>query len=153
MPKEGSSALSLPKEDSSKVTKIIDLQIEDFLEKINRKTVIKSPRFVMSHHELSVYVWFADENIVCVDVSDVDGNADWSSDPRSILVTGDCGNLTLEKRKDAGGAGNELYVELGSIEELKKDMTTSGNHKLDVHVTLTLMKTGKSEDDQWIIPR
>ena len=44
-------------------------------------------------------------------------------------------------------------VDVGSIELLKESMATSGNHKLDLQLTFTLMAEMEVEDSQWIIPR
>ena len=67
-------------------------------------------------------------------------------------MTGSCGNLTFEKRDDSGEWEDcdVLSVGLGSIAKLKKAMTTTGNHKLDMQLTITALLT---EDDEWIIPK
>ena len=162
LPKEGSSTASLPKEDSSEVTKVIDLQIEDFLAKMNQATqeqisdcvnFINSPGFLIGHQEVSVGCWFNEEdedednNSVMLGVENVN-----SDHLRSMSVTGNCGNLAVEKRDYAKGV-EFLSVELGSVEELREAMTTTGNHKLDLQMTLTALVTGDSCGDQWIIPR
>ena len=155
LPKEGSSTVSLPKEDSSEITKIIDLHIEDFLGKLNEtvdENFIKSPRFLIGHQEVSLCFGLNQKNNVWVDVSDGDGDTFSSPNLMSILVTGNCGNLTFDKRDDAG-ADEYLVVRLGSVKKLKEAMTTSSNHKLDLQVTLTVLVPGDSDDDQWIIPR
>ena len=72
---------------------------------------------------------------------------------RSILLTGNCGNLAVEKRDDIGEGSNFLSLDLGSVKELKEAMTTSGIHKLDLQLTVTARGPGNSNDDQWIIPR
>ena len=63
LPKEGSSTVFLLKEDSSEITKVIDLQIEDFLAKLNQAfqeqliddvNFITSPGFLIGHQEVSV---------------------------------------------------------------------------------------------------
>ena len=162
LPKEGSATVSLPKDYSSKITKVIDLHIEDFLGKLNETVqgvdtvdteLISSPKFLIGHQEVYVSCWYNKDNCVMTDVGD-----DCGSCPllKSILVTGYCGNLTFEKRKDAGDGINwrqDLTVELGSIEELTEAMTNSGNHKLDLHVTATVIVHENSEDDKWIFPR
>ena len=169
LPKEGSSTVSLPKVDSSKKTKAkaktktktIDLHIEDFLGKLNdalqRQAVledfISSPVFLIGNRRAEVNIWFDDE-VLHVNVH-LDDEC-FISYLRSFLVTGSCGNLTFEKRSDAGAEKDceLLSVELGSVEDLKKAMTTTGNHKLDLQVTLTALMTHRySDNDQWIIPK
>ena len=58
--------------------------------------------------------------------------------------------LSCPQAYDEDGA---VWVNLGSIEELKKAMTTTGNHKLDLQVTLTARGSGNGDESQWIIPR
>ena len=65
-----------------------------------------------------------------------------------IGVTGTCGNLRIEHEDLKCGAKG-----LGSIEQLREAMTTSGNHKLDLKVTLTVEVPRDGSDDRWIIPR
>ena len=164
LPKEGSSNVSLPKGFSSKITKTIDLHIEDFLGKLNEAVqkqwvltnFIQSPRFLIGHQEVLVSCWFneaEDNNFVMLDVGDGDYSC---AHLKSILVTGNCGNLTLKKRRDADNGVNwkkDLAVEIGSIKELKEAMTTTGNHKLDLQVTATVVVPENSDEDQWIFPR
>ena len=160
LPKEGSSTVYLPKEDPSEITKVIDLQIEDFLKILNEaaqqlqlkgfltKNFFKSPIFLIGDQELSVGCWLNEDegNIVMLDLGD-------SDHLRSILVTGNCGNLAFEKRADDTEHHDEfLAVELGSIEKLREAMTTSGSNKLDLQLTVTVRVAGNSDDDQWIIP-
>ena len=166
LPKEGSS-ISLLKEDPSKVTKIIDLQIEDFLERLNKavekrlvnENFLESPKFILGDQQVSVNVslTFNEDDEYCIWVDVYNHGSGRYCDLRSILVTGNCGNLVLENREDADdddGLGCEtLRVELGSIEELKKAMNTTGNPKLDLQVTVTAMvteDTGDRDRDQWI---
>lgn len=74
---------------------------------------------------------------------------------KSIFVTGSCGNLTFEKRKDAPSADDDgvkclqLNLVLGSVEELKKAMTDTGNHRLDIQVTITAL-TIVHAHEMWI---
>ena len=69
---------------------------------------------------------------------------------RSILVTGHVGNLTFEKRVD-GNKCEQLIVELGSVEKVKEAMTNSGNHSVDLQLTVTASMT--SYNKEWIIPK
>ena len=116
-PKEGPSTVSLPKENSSKVTKIIDFHIEDFLVKLNEAVqqlqlspddFIKSPSFLIGHQEVSVGVWINndgeddEENGVMVGVGD-------SEHLKSLIVTGNCGNLAFEGR-DVDDGGDYMNV-------------------------------------------
>ena len=146
LPKKGSSYVHLP-DDSSKVTqmKVTDLQIEDFLERLNEavqnEDFIKSPKFDIGGQLLQVGIYIADNN--CVYVS-----TDVYSDLTSIGVSGTCGNLRIGPKTTSSG-----FVNLGSIEELQEAMTTSGNHKLDLQVTVTATVPRNSDDDQWIIRR
>ena len=73
-------------------------------------------------------------------------------------VTGNIGNLTFEKSDEAGANQKmceALAVELGSVEELKEAMINTGNHKLDLQVTVTVLVTLDSDEheEQWIIQR
>ena len=146
LPKKGSSYVHLP-DDSSKVTqiKVTDLHIEDFLERLNEavqnEDFIKSPKFDIGGQLLQVGIYIADNN--CVYVS-----TDVYSDLTSIGVSGTCGNLRIGPKTTSSG-----FVNLGSIEELQEAMTTSGNHKLDLQVTVTATVPRNSDDDQWIIRR
>ena len=164
LPKEGSS-ISLLKEDPSKVTKIIDLQIEDFLERLNKavekrlvnENFLESPKFILGDQQVSVNVslTFNEDDEYCIWVDVYNHGSGRYCDLRSILVTGNCGNLGLENKEDADDAGEEceiLSVELGSVEELKEAMTTTGNPKLDLQVTVTAMvteDTGDRDEDKW----
>ena len=165
LPKKGSSTGLLPKEDSSKntETKTIDLHIEDLLERLNDAVQRKigdqsftvSPVFLLGEQRVHAS-FFCLNNRLYVEVCVADDGG-YYCDLRSILVTGSCGNLTLEKRTDAGADEKQcdgLFVELGSIEDLKEAMNTSGNHKLDLQLTITALVTGGWDDnDQWIIPK
>ena len=159
LPREGSSTVSLPKEESAKVTKIIDFQIEDFMTKLNgvRKQdldgcgdFLESPRVVIGEQGVCFSCWIHESDDVSLRVVNDEG----CDNLMSLLVTGNCGNLTLEKsEKDENGL-DVLCVELGSMEELKEAMTNSGNHKLDLQVTVTvLVPENKDDNDQWIIHR
>ena len=155
LPKDGSPSVHLPRED---FTKTIDLHFEDFLGKLNEavqdigvdENFIISPSFIIGDKKVFVGCWIGEDNIVNLRVVHYDGFQHLIS----MLVTGNCGNLTLEKR-DGDGYGNEvLGVELGYVEELIEAMTNSGNHKLDLQVTVTvLVPENKDDNDQWIIHR
>ena len=161
LPKDGSPSVHLPREDSSKVTitKTVDLHIEDFLGKLNEavqnqrvdEDFVTSPRFIIGDQKVFFVCWIDEEedNSVNLDVVSEDGS-DYLI--RSMLVTGNCGNLTLEKRHGDEYRRKFLSVELGSVEELKEAMTNSGNHKLDLQVAITV--PGNNDDNgQWIISR
>ena len=69
----------------------------------------------------------------------------------NMKVTGNCGNLTLEKNV---GTSNRIYhevldVELGTCEKLKEAMTISGNHNLDLQLVIIAFDTW---DSVWINP-
>ena len=165
LPKKGSTTVSLPREDSAKETKIIDLQIDDFMMKLkgavqnlSMKLVdecadfIKSPRFIIGDQGVFVRLWINEYDIVNLDIVNDEG----VDHLMSMLLTGSCGNLTLEKRDEwkKGRKGlDSLGVMLGSTDKLEKAMTNSGNLKLDLQLTVTALVTGESGDDQWIIPR
>ena len=166
LPKDGSPSVHLSREDSSKVTitKTIDLHIEDFLGKLNEavqnqrvdEDFVTSPRFIIGDQKLFVGCWIDEDNIVDLRVViDVRSNDEIFVHLISMLVTGNCGNLSLEKSDGDYDDWNELlYVDLGSIEELKEAMTNSGNHKLDLQVTVTVLVPGNNDDNgQWIIRR
>ena len=150
LPKKGSSYVHLP-DDSSKVTqiKVTDLQIEDFLERLNESVqdifvgedFIKSPKFEIGGQLLQVGIYIADNN--CVYVS-----TDVYSDLTSIGVSGTCGNLRIGPKTTSSG-----FVNLGSIEELQEAMTTTGNQNLYLQVTVTVIVPENSDDDEWIIQR
>ena len=77
---------------------------------------------------------------------------------KTMLLTGNCGNLTFKNRdfqQEIEKTDWHVKWELGSIEELKKAMTSIGNYKLDLKVTLTVAEivTDTGGDEQWIIPR
>ena len=160
LPREGSSTVSLLKEDSTKVTKIIDFQIEDFMIKLNdgvriqdldgNGDFLESPRVVIGEQGVCFSCWIHESDDVSLRVVNDEG----CDNLMSLLVTGNCGNLTLEKsEKDENGL-EVLCVELGSMEELKNAMTNSGNHKLDLQVTVTFMvPENKDDNGQWIIHR
>ena len=131
------------------ITKKIGLHVEDFLEKINvanDDSSIMSPIFSIGSVggiclELS-WIDLEDINLWAIKVPE--------TKPLSLqfmVVTGVCGNLTIQDQNDA----NIVHIE--SIARLKKAMTTSGNHNLDLQVTLTFELEVKTEDSQWIIPR
>ena len=165
LPKEGSANVLLPRKDSSVITRIIDIQIEDFLERLNGDLVknrfIALPRVLIGDREVSVNFCLAWGNSVTVAVSVAtvlksilpDDDA-YQCDLRSILLTGHVGNLTFEER---GGAAvkkcGSLNVVLGSMEEVEEAMTTSDNHRFDLQVILTASVTKGSNNDHWIIPR
>ena len=146
LPKKGSSYVHLP-DDSSKVTqiKVTDLQIEDFLERLNESVqdvfvgedFIKSPKFEIGGQLLQVGIYIADNNFVYV-------STDVCSDLTSIGVSGICGNLRIEPKRSLVG-----FVNLGSIEELQEAMTTD-NQNLYLQVTVTVIVP---ENDEWIITR
>ena len=135
-------------------TKVIELNIEDFLAKLNnavqRQAVdedfIESPGFFIGDQALTVGFSFDEDNRVVVNLC----AHDFSNKYRmmSMLMTGICGNLAL--KEEFGSAAGFRGLELGSIAELKEAMTTSGNHKLDLQVTLTALLI---DNDQWIIPK
>ena len=157
LPKEGSATVSLPQEDSSQVTKIIDLHIEDFMEKMKNMgnaDIFTSPKLFIGDQEVVVIFHVAPNQLgVGVNVHAVDDDKH-HCDLRSILLTGNVGNLTFEKREDGVRKKREnLVVKLGSMEEVKESMTTSGNHRLDLQVTLTASVIKGSINGQWIIPR
>ena len=149
LPKKGSSTVSLPKKGPFKTTetKTIDLHIEDFLERLN-DPFIESPSVLIGEQRVFVYFWFDEDNIR-VDVT-VDKSGGVCCDVRSILVTGHVGNLTFEKRVD-GNKCEQLIVELGSVEKVKEAMTNSGNHSVDLQLTVTASMT--SYNKEWIIPK
>ena len=163
LPKEGSTSVSLPREDSAKETKIIDLQIDDFMMKLkgavqnlSMKLVdecadfIKSPRFIIGDQKVFVSCRIDEDNSVNLRVVNDEGLEHLIS----MLVTGNCGNLTFEKRDGEEYGDEVLGVKLGSIEELKEAMTNSGNHKLDLQMTVTVLVPGNNDDNcQWIIRR
>ena len=162
LPKDGSPSVHLPREDSSKVTitKTIDLHIEDFLGKLNEavqnqrvgEEFITSPRFIIGDQKVFVGCWIDEDNSLNLRV--VNDDDEGLENLISMLVTGSCGNLTLEKRDGDEYGCVVLFVELGSIEELKEAMTNSGNHKLDLQVTVTVLVPGNNDDNsQWIIRR
>ena len=161
---DGSPSVHLPREDSSKVTitKTIDLHIEDFLGKLNEavqnqrvgEEFITSPRFIIGDQKVFVGCWIDEDNSLNLRV--VNDDDEGLENLISMLVTGSCGNLTLEKRDEwkMGRKGlDSLGVMLGSTDKLEKAMTNSGNLRLDLQLTVTALVTGESGDDQWIIPR
>ena len=149
LPKKGSSTVSLPKKGPFKTTetKTIDLHIEDFLERLN-DPFIESPSVLIGEQRVFVYFWFDEDNIR-VDVT-VDKSGGVCCDVRSILVIGHVGNLTFEKRADENKC-ERLIVELGSVEKVKEAMTNSGNHSMDLQLTLTAVTWEVA--DEWIIPK
>ena len=167
LPKKGSATLSVHKEDSAKITKTIDLLVEDFQEKLNdaldryivsSEDFITSPTFLIGAKPATVgiilYGFCPVSVFVCVGMEDKD-------DLNSIVLTGHghCGNLTLtlgnETEWSLYGREHVEMLKLGSIDELKEAMNTSGNHRLDLQVTVTSPVTRGSygDEDQWIIPR
>ena len=149
------SSANLPQEDPPKTTKTIGLRIPDFLEKLNDgkklnwDDFITAPKFRMADPGgcVGLYIY-----------QDITGHLYIRAEsPReydklkSIGVTGICGNLALEKN-DVVIHDDYVCVELGSKEELKEAMTSSGNHKLDLQVTLTAVEN-KADESKWIIPR
>ena len=131
------------------ITKKIGLHVEDFLEKINEADddfSIMSPIFSIGSVggiclELAL-IGLEEVNLWAIKVPETKPMS-----LQSMEVTGVCGNLTIKDEND------DNIVHIGSIAWLKKAMTTSGNHKLDLQVTLTLELEVKTEDSQWIIPR
>ena len=113
LPKEGSSTVSQPKEESSEVTKIIDLTVEDFMGKLNEavqqqlETFIKSPSFLIGGQTVSVGCWISG-NTIFAEVGE-------SDHLKSLKVTGNCGNLAFEDTADDARYDiKRLDVPLGS---------------------------------------
>ena len=161
LPKKGSSTLSVHQEDSSDVTKTIDLLIEDFQEKLNdavqrqilNEEFITSPRFPIGGYQYAVVSIFMPGNypdrvFVYVWMEEME-----MDDIKSILLTGHCGKLTFTLKSQFTKKKDGWFVKLGSIDELQEAMNTTGNHKLDLQVTVTASVTRDSDEDQWIIPR
>ena len=154
---------ALPEEyssDTTKITKTVDLHIEDFLERLNdavqRQAVdedfITSPRIIMGHQIVYVSFFFDVNNDVYVYPNPNSYCSGTEPHPRAFKVTGNCGNLNFEEGNCAG-AWNRLRMslKLGSIEKMKEAMTTTGSNKLDLQVTLT--RKTEADDSEWIIPR
>ena len=161
LPKEGSSTVPLPEDE---ITKTIDLHIEDFLKKLNDLSdcytdheFISLPRVLMGKYRVHVRFWHNEDHSVFLEVENFDDGK--YCDLRSLLVTGNIGNLALEERIDADPFEKicpNLPMKLGFVEELKESMTSTGNHKLDLQLTLKVLVTGDIGDndeheDQWII--
>ena len=134
------------------ITKTIELQIEDYLERLNEASKSQENFVIESRFPIGS---------VCginLELHSGNGSASvWASAVpeetplriRSIRVRGTCGNLTIDESKN----DTVNTVDVGSIEELMESMATSGNHKLDLQLTFTLMAEMEVEDTQWIIPR
>ena len=161
LPKKRSATINLSEEDPSKITKTIGLHIEDFLEKIGLKEerrhdsiIIKSPPFFIRDQPLVLNIRMPNCDCcpadITLDVSTVNG--EWKTPIlKSIGVTGICGDLTF-KENNNGDRDGYFYVDLGPSYELKEAMTSSGNRKLDLQVTVT--GWGEAEAaTEWIIPR
>ena len=161
LPKEGSSAIHLAQEVPTEITKTISLQIEDFLERLERLEgleheqtdsvdVFKSPTLLIGDHKVFVECWCHELNRLYVEVeTDI-------AVLRSILVTGNCGNLAIEESGNDKDGYFFLSAEIGSLEELKRAMTSSGNHQLDLRVTVAVnvaVTENRDDNDEWIIPR
>ena len=140
------------------VTKIIDLQVEDFLEKLNEAAaamdyeavnIFKTPKFLIGNgnQEVSISCCIDETYIVMLDIKSDVGKKHL----KSLIVVGNCGNLAFEKTGSLDPDTFHLEVELGSTEDLQEAMTTSGNHKLDLQVTLTVKN--KEVNTEWIIRR
>ena len=140
---------------NNKIAETIGLHIEDFLERLNEavenhrvdEDFIKSPRFLIRDQRVFLGIYVAKSNVVCVRANTSDA---FFYLFRSIEVKGYCGLHALERSKCVV-PWDRLQVELGSIEKLKEAMTTSGNHKLDLQVTVTEEK--QEFDDGWTIVR
>ena len=158
LPKKAQSS-NLTREDPSQITKTIRLHIEDFFERLkdnfNRLEAtkghfIKSPTFPIGDEKGYLGIFVDGENVY-LDVSeDHDGVL---MTLQSIEVTGVCGSLSIAKSTADWSGNGFLYVELGSVEEMKEAMISSGNHKLDLHVTLILKGKADVIESEWIIPR
>ena len=160
LPKEDSTTVSQPEKV---ITKTIDLQIEDFLEKLNDledsptcEDFITLPRVLMGNYRVPITFWYNNHKSVVLDITNV-GDGIYCN-LRSMHVTGNIGNLTFEKSDEAGANQKmcvALSVELGSVEELKEAMINTGNHKLDLQVAVTVLVTLDSDEheEQWIIQR
>ena len=158
LPKEDSSTVPLPEDE---ITKTIDLHIEDFLEKLSNlvdwrtdEEFISLPRVLIGNYRVHVRFWHNEDHSVFLEVENFDDGK--YCNLRSVLVTGNIGNLALEERIDADPfekISPNLPVKLGFVEELKESMTSSGNPKLDLQLTLTMLVTGDNDEheDQWII--
>ena len=142
----------------TEISKTIELHIEDFLERLNdvqrvRDDFITSPRIFIGH-QLDVFV------SIYVDVNNDVRLYPFSRDcdqlnPKFIKVTGYCGNLAFDN-ENCAGAWSRCDVKLGSRDELKEAMTTSGNNKMDLQVTLTeqgIKDIGSDGPSEWIITR
>ena len=161
LPKKGSSYVHLP-DDSSKFThiKVTDLHIEDFLERLNsglrneEGVFISSPESAIGYGSANIWLSVFSEDDIIIGVQVLcsgNGNGQRDPEPKSLSVRGICGNLSFEKSEA------HWCVEIGSIEELTEAMTSSGNHKLDIQVTITgriaVESETDDEDSQWIIPK
>ena len=145
LPKKRPSTI-LPEEYPSKTTKTIGLQIEDFLEKLNEdlpqesEDFIMSPKFVIGDQEGFVGIYY-ELGTIRLTASRAGGHP---VNLKSISVSGICGNLAFGKINGTPDF-EYLSVELGFIEALREAMISSGNHKLDLQVTLTAVKIEANE--------
>ena len=140
----------------TEISKTIELHIEDFLERLNDvqrvRDFITSPRIIIGHQPVFVSIYVDVNNDVRLYPFSRDCD---QLNPKFIKVTGYCGNLAFDN-ENCAGAWSRCDVKLGSRDELKEAMTTSGNNKMDLQVTLTeqgMKDIGSDGPSEWIITR
>ena len=105
------------------ITKTIELQIEDFLERLNEASKSQEDFFIKSTFPIGFVCGInleleSDSGIGFVSVGAEEVPEETPLKIQSIEVRGTCGNLTIDEESE-----NDNCVELGSIEELKESMT------------------------------
>ena len=122
LPKEDSTTVSQPEKV---ITKTIDLQIEDFLEKLNDleysptcEDFITLPRVLMGNYRVPITFWYNNHKSVCLDITIGDGIY---CNLRSMHVTCNIGNLTFEKSDEAGA--NQKMCEALAVELVAPEAT------------------------------
>ena len=155
----------LPKRENSTITKTFGVCIEDFLEKLEAAEkisayddFIKLPEVSIGYNLVNVTLNNADPKggyiSVYVNTSLSPGSKEMNIIQKGIIVQSCkvevvCGNLSFEKEDVDGNPINVdgCSVDLKPIKDLKEAMITSGNYKLDLKITLTIM------EDEWIVTR
>ena len=162
--REGEADLKffLPKRENSTISKTLEVCIEDFLEKLgdaerlaDGADFIQLPEVTIGYHQVTVTIDKSGENIyVSLQTSLSPRNKEMNIIQRGIIleackVEGVCGNLSFEEEEVdvCNDPGYSTSVKMKSIKELKEAMTTSGSHKLDLKITLTMV------ENQWIVTR
>ena len=154
---EADAKLFLPKKENSTISKTLDVCIEDFLEKLEDagnvqlcSHFIELPEVFIGYLQVNVFINISGGDVdVRVDTTVSPGSKDVNIIQRGVTVKackveGVCGNLPFEN-----DAIDPYFYEkkIKPVKDLKEAMIASGNHKLELKITLTMV------EDEWVVTR